>query len=77
MLPAWNVERYLSECLDSILSQGERRIELVVVDDGSTDGTAGILARYAAADGQVRVIRQENAGAYAARNRLLDEAKGK
>lgn len=76
LIPAWNVERYLPECLDSILAQDERRIEVLVMDDGSTDGTAGLLARRAAADGRIRVFRQENAGAYVARNRLLDEAKG-
>lgn len=76
LIPAYNVERYLPECLDSILSQSEGRIEVLVADDGSTDGTVAILERRAAADGRLRFLRLAHAGAYAARNRLLAEAKG-
>lgn len=76
LVPAYNVERYLGECLDSILSQSERRIEVLVADDGSTDGTGAILDRYAARDARLRVLKLPHAGAYVARNRLLDEAKG-
>lgn len=76
LIPAYNVERYLGECLDSVLSQSERHIEVLVADDGSTDGTGAILERCAARDGRLRFFRQENAGAYVARNRLLGEAEG-
>lgn len=76
LIPAYNVERYLPGCLDSILSQSERRIEVLVADDGSTDGTVALLERRAAADGRLRFLRLAHAGAYAARNRLLAEAKG-
>ncbi|MBQ7251387.1 MAG: glycosyltransferase [Kiritimatiellae bacterium] len=77
LIPAYNVERHLPECLDSILSQGGRRIEVIVADDGSTDGTGRILAEYARKDARLRFFRLPHAGAYAARNRLLDEAEGK
>lgn len=77
LVPAYNVERYLGDCLDSVLSQEGAEFEIVCVDDGSTDGTGRILERYEAADARIRVIRQENAGPAAARNRLLDEARGK
>jgi glycosyltransferase involved in cell wall biosynthesis len=76
LIPAYNVERWLGECLDSILSQSERRIEVLVADDGSTDGTGAILERYAARDARLRSFRLPHAGAYVARNRLLGEAKG-
>jgi GT2 family glycosyltransferase len=77
LIPAYNVAPFLPACLDSILSQDERRIEVLVADDGSTDGTVDILRRRAAEDGRLRFFRLPHAGAYAARNRLLDEAKGK
>ena len=77
LIPAYNVERYLGECLSSILSQSETRVEVLVMDDGSTDGTNALLARYAANDARLRLFRQENAGAYVARNRLLAEARGR
>jgi glycosyltransferase involved in cell wall biosynthesis/uncharacterized coiled-coil protein SlyX len=76
LIPAYNVARYLPECLDSILSQGESRIEIVVVDDGSTDGTGEVLARYAAADPRIRLFPQEHRGVSVAHNRLLEEARG-
>ena len=77
LVPAFNVESYLPECLDSILAQTEKRFEAVVMDDGSTDKTARILEQYARQDPRIRFIHQENAGPAKARNRLLDEARGK
>ena len=76
VIPVYNVERYLGECLDSILGQTLRDIEVICVDDGSTDDSPTILGNYAAQDPRLRVIRQENAGSGAARNRALDEAQG-
>jgi len=73
IVPVFNGERYLAEALDSILAQTWRPLEVIVVDDGSTDGTAHIAAGYGA---EVSYIHQANAGPAAARNRGLDAAAG-
>lgn len=77
IVPVHNVEQYLEWCLDSILSSTLADIEVICVDDGSSDGSAAILERYAAKDARVKVVRQANAGAGPARNRGLVEASGK
>lgn len=76
IIPAHNVEPYLRRCLDSILSQQHRALEVLCVDDGSTDGTAALLDEYASADPRVKAIHQENAGAGIARNRAIEMAGG-
>ena len=76
IVPAHNAEKYLDQCLQSILGQTERDIEVVCVDDGSTDSTPEMLAKAAEADPRVRVITQECAGAGAARNAGLAVAHG-
>ena len=76
IIPVHNVERYLGECLDSVLHQTMTDIEVVCVDDGSTDGSPSILLEYAAADPRIKVITQPNAGPGPARNRALDVATG-
>lgn len=76
IIPAFNVEKYLPKCLDSILQQGCTDFEVVVVNDGSTDGTRVLLDQYAAKYGNLKVITQANAGMSIARNRGLDEAQG-
>jgi glycosyltransferase involved in cell wall biosynthesis len=73
VIPAYNAERYIRETLDSVLAQTHRDLEVVVVDDGSTDSTRGIVASYG---GPVRCIEQENAGPSPARNRGIREARG-
>jgi glycosyltransferase involved in cell wall biosynthesis len=73
IVPVFNGERYLAETLDSISAQTYRPLEIIVVDDGSTDGTAAVAARYG---DQIRYIRQDNAGAPGARNRGLSIAQG-
>lgn len=73
VVPAFNAERYLGEALDSILAQKHRPIEVVVVDDGSTDGTSDVATSY---PNEVRCIRQENGGPAAALNRGIKEARG-
>lgn len=76
LIAAYNVEKYICECLDSICSQlGEPDVEIVVVDDGSTDGTGKLLASYRS--DSVRVFHQKNRGIGETRNRLLEEARGK
>ena len=76
IVPAYNVADYLSAALASIQAQDLATWECLCVDDGSTDGTAAVLQRYAAADARFRLFRQENAGVSVARNRALQEAKG-
>lgn len=77
LIPAYNVEAYLDECLQSLLSQTLKEIEMVVVDDGSTDQTATIAERYAATDPRIRVIRLPgHQGVSHARNVCLAQAQG-
>lgn len=76
IVPVYNVERYLAECVDSILGQTYPQVELILVDDGSTDGSGRICDEYAKADPRVRVIHQPNAGAANAKNAGLDAATG-
>lgn len=77
VVPVYNSERYLRECLDSVLSQTHSNFELICVDDGSTDSSAGILREYKDRDGRVRVFTQVNQGPGIARNVGLDVSKGK
>jgi len=76
VIPVYQVEGYLSLCLDSLLAQTETDFELLAVDDGSTDGGATVLDGYAARDARVKVIRQPNRGVSAARNNALRVAQG-
>ena len=77
LLPVFNAERYLRECLDSVLSQTMGDFEVVCVDDASTDGSPAILAEYARRDDRVRVIANaENMRSGASRNLALDAARG-
>ena len=76
VLPIHNAERYLAVCLDSILAQTHRAIEVIAVDDGSDDASLSIATRYARDDERVQVISQKGSGVSAARNRALDVARG-
>lgn len=77
LIPAYNAELYLSETLESVLSQTCRSLEIVVVDDGSTDGTLSVARRYAANyPDTIQVIAQANAGACAARNQAFEASAG-
>ncbi|MEL7976916.1 CDP-glycerol glycerophosphotransferase family protein [Isoptericola sp. F-RaC21] len=76
VVPVYNVERYVGECLESILAQTHRRLEVVVVDDGSPDRSIDVVNAIAARDRRVRVVRQENAGLGAARNTGVRNARG-
>jgi CDP-glycerol glycerophosphotransferase len=76
VVAAYNVEAYLEECLRSIAGQTVRDLEVVVVDDGSTDGSSAIARRFAADDRRFAVVRQDNAGLGAARNAGLAVAGG-
>lgn len=76
IIPAYNTQDYLPRCLDSLLYQTLSDFELLLIDDGSTDGTGAIAGRYAATDSRVRVIHKENGGVSSARNRGLEVARG-
>lgn len=76
IVPVYNASLYLRECLDSILTQSYTDYELILVDDGSTDGSEAILSAYRDAYPCIKLIRQENKGVSAARNRGLDCAVG-
>ena len=76
IVPVYGVERYLSECVDSLLSQTHRNLEVILVDDGSPDNCGAICDRYATSDRRVKVIHQVNAGAANAKNAGLDIASG-
>ena len=68
IIPVYNVEQYLRECLDSVLGQTFRDIEVICVDDGSTDNSLSVLKDYTHADSRVRVVAAPHANAGAARN---------
>lgn len=76
IIPVYNVEKYLPRCLDSILAQTFTDFEAICVNDGSPDGSAGILSEYAKKDSRIKVITQENQGLSGARNSGLKEAVG-
>lgn len=74
VIPVHNGEAYLAQAVESVLAQAHRDLELLIVDDGSTDATASIIRRYADADPRVRCLTQQNRGVAAAGNRGLEEA---
>ncbi|MDO4527305.1 MAG: glycosyltransferase family A protein [bacterium] len=76
IVPVYNVEPYLRRCLDSICGQTYRNLEILCVNDGSTDGSASILEEFAAKDSRIKVFTQANAGQGAARNLALQHATG-
>lgn len=76
IIPVYNMGRFVAECLDSVLGQTLKEIEVICVDDGSVDNSSAVLSAYAAKDRRVKVITQSNQGVAAARNRALDAARG-
>lgn len=76
IVPVYNVEEFVEKCARSILNQTEKDLELLLIDDGSTDGSGPLCDRLAAADARVRVIHQKNQGLGGARNTGIDEAQG-
>jgi len=75
VIPVHNGEKYLAQAIESVLAQTFRDFELLIVDDGSTDGTAAIIRSYTERDSRVRALTQENRGVAAAGNRGLQEAR--
>ena len=76
IVPVYKVESYLRQCLDSIVNQTYRNLEIILVDDGSPDNCGAICDEYASKDDRIIVIHQKNAGQSAARNAALDRATG-
>lgn len=76
IIPCYNVEKYVRQCLDSVLAQTCTTIEIIVVNDGSTDKTGDVLEEYAQKDTRIHVIQKENAGLAAARNTGMQVATG-
>ena len=76
VMPVYNAQATMVRSIDSVLAQTHRQLELILVDDGSRDGSAAIMDAYAARDARVVAVRQPNGGVAAARNRGLREARG-
>ena len=76
IMPVYKVEKYLAQSIESVLDQDHKNLELILIDDGSPDGSGQICDEYAAKDSRVRVIHQENGGAAAAKNAGLRAAVG-
>lgn len=76
IVPVYNVEKYLPRCLETIAMQTYENIEIILVDDGSTDGSGKICNSFAELDNRAKVIHQQNLGLWAARNSGQREAKG-
>lgn len=76
IVPVYNVEEYIHRCVDSVIKQTYQNLEIILVDDGSTDGSGEICDSYAKQDSRIVVIHKENGGLSDARNAALDIAKG-
>lgn len=76
IIPVYNVEKYLRECLDSVINQTLSDIEIICINDGSTDKSLGILKEYAEKDSRIKIITQENQGQGVARNNAIEAAQG-
>ncbi|QFJ53914.1 glycosyltransferase [Pseudobutyrivibrio xylanivorans] len=76
IVPAFNVEKYLKRCIESLINQTHSNLEIIIVDDGSTDYTGQLCDNYAAMDSRITVVHQENKGLSAARNAALDRVTG-
>ncbi|XME03216.1 glycosyltransferase family 2 protein [Lachnospiraceae bacterium C1.1] len=77
IIPVYNAEKYLTKCLNSIIGQTYENIEIILINDGSTDSTGEICSRFAAKDSRIRYIEQENAGQSITRNRGIGLSKGR
>ena len=76
IVPVYNVEKYLRKCLDSLINQTYKNLEIIVIDDGSMDSSGKICDEFAEKDDRVIVIHQKNAGVSIARNVGLDRMSG-
>lgn len=76
IVPVYNVEKYLEKCVNSIIKQSYKNLEIILVDDGSTDNSGKICDEFALKDNRIKVIHKENGGLSSARNKALEIAKG-
>ena len=76
IVPVHNGEAFLSDCLESLVRQTWRQLEILVIDDGSTDGSAALCRRWQEKDGRIRFFQKENGGVSSARNLGLEMARG-
>jgi glycosyltransferase involved in cell wall biosynthesis len=76
IVPVYNVEKYLAQCLDSLIMQTLKNIEIILIDDGSTDNSGLICDEYAAQDSRIKVIHKKNGGASDTRNAGLKSMNG-
>ena len=76
IVPVYNVAKYMDRCMKTVCGQTYKNLEILVIDDGSTDGSSALCDKWAAADSRIRLIRQPNQGLSAARNTALDVATG-
>lgn len=76
IVPVYNVEKYLKQCLDSLINQTLDNYEIIIINDGSTDSSADIINEYCSINRNIKIINQKNSGLSAARNRGISEASG-
>lgn len=76
IVPVYNIEDYIGKCLDSLLKQSYRNLEIIIIDDGSTDGSGVICDQYVKIDKRVKIIHQKNSGVSEARNLGIQCAQG-
>ena len=76
IIPVYNVEKYLRRCIDSVINQTYKNLEIIIVDDGSTDNSSNICDEYTNKDSRVKVVHKENGGLSSARNVGIELAKG-
>ena len=76
VVPIYNTEKYLRNCLDSIIAQTNQNLEILLVDDGSTDSSGKIADSYAKKDTRIKVIHQKNTGLSSARNTGINHSSG-
>lgn len=77
IIPVYNVEKYLNQCIESIINQTYKNLEIILIDDGSTDNSGEICENYSKKDPRIKVIHQKNSGVSSARNKGIDIATGK
>ena len=76
IIPAYNAERFIAQTIESVIAQSHQNLEILVIDDGSSDSTVNIVQYYMEKDARITVIQQANAGVAAARNRGIEKARG-
>ena len=77
IIPAYNAEKYISQCIESVINQSYKNLEIILIDDGSVDQTGIIADSYSKMDNRIRVVHQENSGVSVSRNTALDICTGK